>query len=161
MIENGIPESLTKEVTAQDVATLGPMTAHVVWAKPPLGAPDDNIKPPDVQHLGFVIEVGTVRVYVSGDPINTFSKYDELIRPIADLQPDIGFLTNHPSEGEFPFFDGSVDMALKLGLSAAVPTHYQCFTKRNYDPQEWAAQFPKDGPEPIIIPYNEAIVYPT
>ena len=108
-----------------------------------------------------MIEVGTVRVYVSGDPINTFSKYDELIRPIADLQPDIGFLTNHPSEGEFPFFDGSVDMALKLGLSAAVPTHYQCFTKRNYDPQEWAAQFPKDGPEPIIIPYNEAIVYPT
>jgi L-ascorbate metabolism protein UlaG (beta-lactamase superfamily) len=160
MIENGMPEALIKEVTAQDVATLGPMTAHVVWAKPPQGSPDDNIKPPDVQHLGFVIEIGTLRVYVSGDPINTFSKYDELIRPIADLQPDIGFLTNHPNEGEFPFFEGSVDMALKLGLSAAVPTHYQCFVKRNYDPQEWAAQFPEVGPETLIIPYNEAIVYP-
>lgn len=161
MIENGIPESLIKEITAQDVATLGPMTAHVVWAKPPQGAPDDGIKPPDVQHLGFVIEVGTVRVYISGDPINTFSKYEELVRPIADLQPDIGLLTNHPNEGEFPFFDGSVDMALKLGLSAAVPAHYQCFVKRNYDPQEWAKQFPSDGPETLIIPYNEAIVYPS
>jgi L-ascorbate metabolism protein UlaG (beta-lactamase superfamily) len=160
MVQNGIPERLIKEITAEDVATLGPMTAHVVWAKPPQGAPGDGIKPPDVQHLGFVVEIGTVRVYISGDPINTFSKYEELIRPIADLQPDIGFLTNHPSEGEFPFFEGSVDMALRLGLSAVVPTHYQCFVKRNYDPHQWAAHFPEDGPEPIIIPYNEAIVYP-
>lgn len=101
-----------------------------------------------------------MRVYASGDPINTFSSYEELVRPISDLQPNIGLLTNHPTEGEFPFFSGCVDMALKLGLSAAVPAHYQCFVKRNYDPNEWAAQFPEEGPAAILIPYNEAIVYP-
>ncbi len=160
MKQHGIPENLIKEISAEDVVTLGSMVAHVVWSKPPQGAPVDGIKPPDVQHLGFVIEVGRVRVYISGDPINTFYKYKELIEPVAALQPDIGFLTTHPSEGEFPFFAGSVEMALELGLSAAVPAHYQCFVKRNYDPHEWAAQFPTEGPETIIIPYNQAIVYP-
>lgn len=31
-------------------------------------------------------------------------------------------------------------------LKTAVPPHYSCFAKRKYDPQEWAAQFPLDGP---------------
>ena len=73
--------------------------------------------------------------------------------------PDIGFLTTHPNEGEFPYFDGSVKTALKLGLKAAVPAHYECFVKRTYDPQEWAAQFPADGPQTVIIPYNGSTVY--
>lgn len=160
LLKNGFPENLITEVTAEDITTLGPMTAHVVWAKPPQGAPEDGIKPPDVQHLGYVVEIGAVRVYISGDPINTFANHETLTQPIAALQPDIGLLTTHPSEGEFPFFSGSADMALTLGLSAVVPAHYQCFVKRNYDPAEWAAQFPAEGPETIIIPYNASIVYP-
>jgi hypothetical protein len=78
---------------------------------------------------------------------------------LAALEPDIGLLTTHPTEGEFPFFDGSVRTAQRVGLKAAVPAHYACFVKRNYDPREWAAQFPPGGPEPRIIPYNQSIVY--
>ncbi|NJN84313.1 MAG: hypothetical protein HC802_19895 [Caldilineaceae bacterium] len=113
-----------------------------------------------MQHLGYVVESGPVRLYITGDPINTFAEYDELIQPIRELRPQIGLLTTHPSEGEFPFFEGSVKMAVKLGLAAAVPAHYACFVKRTYDPQAWAAGFPDDGPTPLIIPYNTAIVYP-
>ena len=51
-------------------------------------------------------------------------------------------------------------MALKLGLEAVVPAHYNCFVTRDYDPQEWAGAFPEVGPEPIIIPYNGSIVFP-
>jgi hypothetical protein len=75
------------------------------------------------------------------------------------LRPDIGFLTTHPSEGEFPFFAGSARTAQKLGLRTAVPSHYQCFVKRNYDPQAWVAAFPQDGPELVIIPYNRHVIY--
>ena len=82
-----------------------------------------------------------------------------MLQPIADLQPDIGLLTTHPIEGEFPYFEGSIKMALKLGLKAAVPAHYACFVKRTYDPQVWAAGFPENGAKPLIIPYNSAIVY--
>jgi L-ascorbate metabolism protein UlaG (beta-lactamase superfamily) len=159
MEANKIPPDRLGTVTAGDLAALGTMRAHTVWAKPPQGAPEDGIAAPDVQHLGYVIEVGEHRIYISGDPINTFAEHNELIEPIAKLKPDIGLLTTHPSEGEFPFFAGSVKMATRIGLQTAVPAHYQCFVKRNYDPQEWAAQFPTGGPQPLIIPYNEAVVY--
>lgn len=157
--EHGIADALLTTVTAGDSAELGTMHAHVVWAKPPQGAPDDGIKAPDVDHLGYVVEAGGVRVYVSGDPINTFAEHDELIQPIAELKPDIGFLTTHPDEGEFPYFEGSVKMAMKLGLRTAVPAHYSCFVKRDYDPAEWAGRFPEDGPDTLIIPYKGSVVY--
>ncbi len=122
------------------------------------------IKPPDVQHFGFVVESGSsegerVCAYFSGDPINTFADHETLIDPVAALRPDIGFLTTHPNEGEFPFFDGSAKMAQKLGLKTAVPSHYQCFVKRNYDPQAWVAAFPLEGVELLIIPYNHSVLY--
>ena len=157
--EHSVPESQLTTVETGASMALGTVVAHVVWAKPPGGAPQDGIEPPDVTHLGYVVEIGGVRVYISGDPINTFADHDELLAPIVALRPDIGFLTTHPNEGEFPFFDGSVKTALKLGLKAAVPAHYACFVKRTYDPQEWAARFPADGPQTIIIPYNQATVY--
>jgi L-ascorbate metabolism protein UlaG (beta-lactamase superfamily) len=155
-----IPEDRITSVTAGETARLGTMAAHAVYAKPPEGDAAHGIKPPDVEHLGYVIEAGPVRVYISGDPIHTFPDLDPLVQPVAALKPDIGLLTNHPTEGEFPFFEGSVRMAQRLGLKAAVPAHYACFVKRNYDPQEWAAQFPPEGPLPKIIPYNGWIVYP-
>ena len=147
----------TQTVSAGDSAPMGTMTAHTVFAKPPAGLPDDNIDPPDVTHLGYVVEVGGVRVYISGDPVNTFGDHEELLAPVRDLKPDIGFLTNHPSEGEFPFFDGSAKIASALNLKTAVPTHYSCFVTRDYDPHEWAAGL--QGVEPLIIPYNQSVVY--
>ncbi|MEX1020219.1 MAG: MBL fold metallo-hydrolase [Litorilinea sp.] len=159
LAKNGIPADRLTTIQAGDTTALGTMQAHVVWAKPPGGAPEDGIKPPDVQHLGYVVAASGVNVYISGDPINTFAEHDELIDPIKALNPHIGFLTTHPREGEFPFFEGSVKMAQKLGLKTAVPAHYYCFVARNYDPQEWADSFPADGPERLIIPYDDAVVY--
>ncbi len=160
MAEAGIPQTLLATVTAGQQATLGTMVAHAVWAKPPQGAPEDGIPAPDVQHLGYVLEAGPVRIYISGDPINTFADHEELLAPIRALKPEIGLLTTHPTEGEFPFFDGSAKMARALGLRTAVPAHYACFVKRNYDPAEWAARFSADGPRPLIIPYNGHVIYP-
>ena len=159
MAEEGLPEDRIQAVEPADTVDLGTMKAHAVWSKPPYGAPEDGIRPPDVTHLGYVIEAQKVRVYVTGDLINTFARHDELVDPVASLMPDIGLLTTHPTEGEFPYFEGSITLALKLGLDAAVPAHYDCFVKRTYDPKEWAACFPSNGPRPIIIPYNQAILY--
>ena len=67
-------------IAASDAAKLGTMTAHAVYAKPPEGLPSDDIAPPDVTHLGYVVETGGVRVYISGDPVNTFAEHDALTR---------------------------------------------------------------------------------
>ena len=149
----------TITMSAGQTLRLGTMTVHAVYAKPPGGDPKAGIDPPDVTHLGYVIEAGRIRLYFSGDEINTFANLDDLVKAVADLHPDIGFITLHPTEGEFPFVDGSIRMAQRIRLETVVPSHYSCFVKRDYDAQEWAAQFPSDGPKPLIIPHNSHIIY--
>jgi L-ascorbate metabolism protein UlaG (beta-lactamase superfamily) len=160
LAETPVSADHTQVIEAGESARLGDMTVHAVFAKPPAGDPAANIAPPDVTHLGYVIDADGVILYFSGDPINNFAEHDELIQAVAAFHPQIGFLTNHPTEGEFPFYEGSVKMAQRIGLQHAVPAHRACFVKRDYDPQEWAAQFPADGPEPLIIPRNSHIIYP-
>lgn len=147
------------EIRAGDEVNLNNSVLHAVYAKPPDGDPSADIAPPDVTHLGFVIVCDGVRLYFSGDPINNFAEHDELISAVAAHKPDIGFLTNHPSEGEFPFFDGCVKMATRIGLKHAVPAHRACFVKRDYDPKEWTSHFPDAGPKPLIIERNTHVVY--
>lgn len=150
----------TIPIQAGGTAEIKGMIAHAVYAKPPQGDPVANIAPPDVTHLGYVLEVEGLKLYFSGDPIHTFAEHEELIHHVAIHKPEVGFLTTHPTEGEFPFFEGCVKMAQKLGLTHVVPAHRSCFVKRDYDPQLWAAEFPAEGPKPLIIPRNSHILYP-
>ena len=160
LAETDVDTDNTVTIQAGQSAEIGAMTAYAVYAKPPNGHPAANIPPPDVTHLGYVLKTENVGIYFSGDPIHTFANHDELVNAVAAYNPDIGFLTNHPTEGEFPFFDGCVKMAQRVGLKHAVPSHYACFVKRDYNPHEWAAQFPANGPEPLIISRNSHIIYP-
>lgn len=159
MVKSGLPKKQMTTVTAGQTVKMGAVTVYAVWAKPPDGLPEDDIRPPDVQHLGFIVEVGKIRVYISGDPVNTFAEHEELLAPIRALKPHIGLLTNHPKEGEFPYFDGSAKIAVEVKLKTAVPAHYACFVSRDYDPKKWAAHLPANGPKPLIIGYNQSVVY--
>lgn len=160
LAETSVDIAQTIPIQAGGSAEIIEMVVHAVYAKPPQGDPAANIAPPDVTHLGFVLELEGHKLYFSGDPIHTFADHDELIDNVAVHKPDIGFLTTHPTEGEFPFFDGCVKMAQKIGLKEVVPAHRACFVKRDYDPQLWAAQFPAGGPKPLIIERNSHIIYP-
>ena len=157
--ETPIPPALCTAVGAGDRVEIGSMAAHLVYAKPPDGDPDAGITPPDTPHLGFVVDAGQHRLYFSGDPINTFAEHESLTAPVAALQPTVGFLTNHPTEGEFPYFDGCVRMAMRCGVGIACPAHYACFVERDYDPNAWADCFPADGPATRIIPRNSHVIF--
>ncbi len=158
--ETAVDKEHTIAIHAGEAVSLGRTHVRAFYSKPPEGDPKAGIRPPDVTHLGYVIEMEGLRLYVTGDAINTLPTRDDLLAPIAALKPDIGFLTTHPTEGEFPFWEGSVLLAQKLGLKAVVPSHYACFVKRTYDPLAWAALFPTEGPRPLIIPWNSHIIYP-
>ncbi len=174
--ETDIASANISEIRAGGSATLNGLTVHAVYAKPPDGDASADIAPPDVTHLGYVIltknsrankSIGRqvlgqgdgVALYFSGDPINNFAEHDALVAAVAAHKPDIGFLTNHPTEGEFPFYDGCVKMATRIGLTHAVPVHRACFVTRDYDPNEWASNFPSGGPEPLIIERNSHIIF--
>ncbi len=147
-------------IKAGESVVLGSVVVRAFYSKPPEGDPPAGIGPPDVTHLGYVIEMEGIKLYNTGDAINTLAEHDEMIAPIAALEPTVGFLTTHPTEGEFPFFEGSVLLAQKLGLTTAVPSHYACFVRRDYDPRAWASLFAAEGPQPLIIPWNSHILYP-
>ena len=76
MGENGIPEALMTTVTAGDAVSLGTMTAHAVWAKPPGGVPEEGIVPQATKEdiiiriagKGVVIE-GTLDILYAGQCI--------------------------------------------------------------------------------------------
>lgn len=142
-------------VAAGGHAPIGSMTVRAVYAKPPGGDPGAGIAPPDTPHLGFVVEAGRHRLYFSGDPINTFAEHESLTAPVAALRPTVGFLTNHPTEGEFPYFDGCVRMAERCRVGLAVPSHYGCFVARDYDTAAWAAAFAA-GQTPTLIIRRDA-----
>jgi L-ascorbate metabolism protein UlaG (beta-lactamase superfamily) len=154
-----VERAYTTTIRAGVGLDLRSMMVYAVYAKPPQGDPNAGIQPPDVTHLGYLLKVGKLTLYFSGDPIHTFADLDELVQPVAVYKPDLGFLTTHPSEGEFPFFDGSIKMATRIGLKHAFPAHRECFVKRNYDPYAWAELLPADGPKPVIIGRNQAFLY--
>jgi L-ascorbate metabolism protein UlaG (beta-lactamase superfamily) len=157
--EVGLPQAQTTVVAAGDTLTAAGFTLHVLYAKPPAGDPGAGIKPPDVTHLGYVIVSGDRRLYFTGDPINTFADHADLVGAVAALHPELGFMTTHPTEGEFPFFPGSVKMAQGIGLKHVVPVHRACFVKRNYDPHIWAGHFGPADPKPVIMPHNNHLLY--
>ena len=95
-------------IEAGQTLPLGTLTVHAFYSKPPEGDPQAGIKPPDVTHLGYAIAMEGAKLYITGDAINTLAEHDALLAPIAALKPDIAFITTHPTEGEFPFFEGSV-----------------------------------------------------
>ena len=89
-------------VPGQRVAA-GTMAINVVYAKPPDGDPDAGIAPPDTPHFGYVVEVGALRIYLSGDPINTFADHASLTEAVAELRPDVGFSSpTTPPKASFP-----------------------------------------------------------
>lgn len=158
--ETGIKEYLLTSIKEGEGVEASGITVYAFLSKPVEGDPAAGICPPDSTHLGYVVETAGTKLYFSGDEINTFPDHEEMIGPIAAMKPDIGFLVTHPTEGEFPDFQGSVKMARLLGLHTAVPSHYACFVKRTYDPIEWAAQFGDADPKTLIIPYNSHVLYP-
>jgi len=160
LAETEVDASHTFVVRAGESCVQGPFLIQAFHSKPPEGDPAAGIAAPDVTHLGYVIGVEGLSIYVTGDAINTLSDQGDLLAPIAALSPNIGLVTTHPTEGEFPFFEGAKSLAIKLGLEHIVPSHYSCFVKRDYDPEAFAAMFGPGDPEPIIIPWNSHIVYP-
>jgi L-ascorbate metabolism protein UlaG (beta-lactamase superfamily) len=159
MLTGRIPDSLITVVSGGDSFQLGTMRGHAVFSKPPVGCPERAIPPPDIEHLSFIVQSADATVFFSGDPINCLSEHKELIDAVSSYQPDIAILSTHPNEGEFPDFHGTVRVARQLGCRIVIPSHYQCFVQRTYDPSELASFFnrPSD-PRPLIIPYNQHVI---
>jgi L-ascorbate metabolism protein UlaG (beta-lactamase superfamily) len=109
----------------------------------------------DVRFLGYVIEIGGVRVYHAGDTID----FDGLADEVRRVGIDVALL---PINGRTPEREAqdivgnlgpeeAVDLAVRAGARAAVPAHYDMFAANLGDVGRFAAYAKEAHPELAVI----------
>jgi L-ascorbate metabolism protein UlaG (beta-lactamase superfamily) len=109
----------------------------------------------DVRFLGYVIEIGGVRVYHAGDTID----FDGLADEVRGVGVDVALL---PINGRTPEREAqdivgnlgpeeAVDLAVRAGARAAVPAHYDMFAANLGDPGRFTAYAKDTHPELAVI----------
>jgi L-ascorbate metabolism protein UlaG (beta-lactamase superfamily) len=113
----------------------------------------------DVGHYGYIIEIGGVKVYDSGDIMRGVTREPSLMEPIRRTAPHVALITTSPTEDEFPDFREAAELAVAIGARVAIPAHYDCFAERTFDPAGFAEAFAGLPTRAEIIPYCGCYLY--
>jgi L-ascorbate metabolism protein UlaG (beta-lactamase superfamily) len=94
-----------------------------------------GLAPGEYRFLGYVIEIGGVRIYHAGDTI----RYDGMAERLRELAVDVALL---PINGRSPEREAqdlvgnlsaaeAADLAADAGIGAIVPMHYELFARNS------------------------------
>jgi L-ascorbate 6-phosphate lactonase len=147
MVKAGISADRVTTLQAGQAVQLGAASVEVVFSK--------TREVSDVTHYGYVFTVGDgVRVYNTGDIMRGATKEAVLMESLRQAAPQVALITMSPTEEEFPDFEEASLLAQEIGAGVAVPSHYDCFADRTFDPQGFAAVLRAGAAvEPAIIEY--------
>jgi len=143
--EAGMAKERIQIVQCGEQIPLDGVVVHVVRSKTP--AVENCL------HYGYILDFGCCKVWNTGDIMRDASREPKLMEPVAALRPDVAMITCSPTEEEFPSFEEAAEIARLVGARVAVPSHYDCFAKRTWDPAGFAAAFGDSPPSPVVIPY--------
>lgn len=107
------------------------------------------------RYLGYVITLGGVRVYHSGDTI----RYDGMAARLRTLAVDVALL---PINGRTPEREAldlvgnlgyaeAADLAAEAGIPILVPMHFDLFERNSEDPRKLAADAAVRHPEVTVL----------
>ena len=151
MRELGIPASQTYTLNHDDVLHSGSVRIHATFANHVWGDPDDA---PDA--VGYVIDFGSLRVYISGDTL-----YHARMEDIASLQPHLAFICINGRWGNMSAPEAA-HLATVLRAQTAVPTHYNMFANNTADPADFTRALIGEGGsvQPLILTPGVRVFYP-
>ena len=97
--------------------------------------------------VGYVIDFGSLRVYISGDTI-----YHARMEGIASLQPHLAFICINGRWGNMSAPEAA-HLATVLRTQTAVPTHYNMFANNTADPADFTRALNGEGGsvQPLIL----------
>lgn len=149
MIAAGVPEGRVSAPASGETADLGFASVQAVRSKTP--------EVSDVAHYGYIFRLtGAPAVYNTGDIMRGVTREPALCEPLCAAAPQVALITTSPTEEEFPDFAEAAELARRIGARIAIPAHYDCFTKRTFDPAGFAAQFREgEAVKAVIIGYCE------
>jgi len=151
MVDAGIEADRVTALQAGDVAEVAGASLEVVLSKTPQVS--------DVGHYGYIVNMGGVKVYDTGDIMRGVTREPSLMEPLRRAAPHIALITTSPTEEEFPDFREAAQLAVAIGARVAVPAHYDCFAKRTFDPGPFALAFKGLPTRAEIIPYCGCFVW--
>jgi len=159
MVEAGIGTERVRAVSPGEALQVGGATVGVVLSK--------TAEVSDVGHFGYIVNIGGMKVYDTGDIMRGVTREPSLMAPLrlalsaaeGRAGPHIALITTSPTEDEFPDFDEAAQLAIAVGARVAVPAHYDCFARRTFDPKPFAAAFAGTPTRAEIIPYCGCYLY--
>jgi len=113
-----------------------------------------------VRYLGYVVELGGLRVYHAGDTV----PYDGLEAEVAALTPELALLpiNGRSAEREAAGIVGNldeeeaVDLASAIGASVLVPIHWDMFAENPGDPASVVRLATRRHPDvAVLMPSRE------
>ena len=154
MIASGVPADRVGVLQPGDEVRIAEALVQVVLSK--------TAEVSDVAHYGYLVQIGGgPKVYNTGDIMRGATREPALMEPLRRAAPAVALITTSPTEEEFPDFAEAALLVREIGAQVAIPAHYDCFTRRTFDPAGFAAQFPEgSAPRPVIIPYCGVYRYP-
>lgn len=152
MAEMGLAIKRITPLEQGERVKIGAVSVEVVLSKTP--------KISDVGHFGYIFDFSGPRIYDTGDIMRGVTGEPSLMEPLRQAAPHVALITTSPTEEEFPDFAEAAELARTIGARVAVPSHYNCFADRTFDPTGFAAQFRRDeATQPQIIPYCDCFVF--
>ncbi len=151
MIAAGIAAHRVSALQSGDTVELTGTSVQVVLSKTP--------EVSDVGHFGYIVAIGGIKVYDTGDVMRGVTREPSLMEPLRAAAPDIALITTSPTEDEFPDFREAANLAVAIGARVAIPTHYDCFAKRTFDPAGFVQTLNNTPARPEIIPYCGCYLY--
>lgn len=150
MRELGMPASQTYTLNHDDVLHSGHVRIHATYAHHVWDDPDDA---PDA--VGYVIDFGGLRVYVSGDTL-----YHERMESIAELHPHLACICINGRWGNMPASEAA-RLATVLRAHTAAPTHYNMFANNSADPNAFARALEAEGGgvQPLVLAPGQRVLY--
>ena len=111
-------------------------------------------------HFGYLFSIDNTKIYNMGDTNQAVVKKPEIIlNPVAQQTPDIAMF---PIIGDTPERRprDALRFAQIVKPKIAIPCHYDCFTNRTINPQEFTRLLQNDPTmKTVIIPYNSIYIY--
>jgi L-ascorbate 6-phosphate lactonase len=152
LIELGVGRDHVRALDGGQTYNVGELRVTAYYSVPPEEA--------DTTHLGYLFEVGGVKVYNMGDTYQSVLRMPErFLEPVARASPDIAML---PIVGDTPERrpEDAYLFAKIIKPKVVIPCHYDCFKDRTIDPEKFVQLFKNTSNiKPVVIPYKGVYVY--
>jgi L-ascorbate metabolism protein UlaG (beta-lactamase superfamily) len=155
MVEVGISSDRVTALQPGEEIRIDDFSVEATYSQRP--SPSEGV----TTHYGYLFRFEGLTLYNMGDsPLDMLNDPETFLRDVIEAKPDIATFPVIGDNRDRRPSDALV-FARAIRPRVVIPCHYGCFKDRTIEPEEFTRLFsPDEEFEPLVLPYNEAVVYP-